>query len=332
MITGAQIGRQQRTQDSKQPDEDNEYRHAFLIIEARKGPGGSNPRHVLCAQSDRERDEWVEELVRYVTGTYNDEEGSIQDDPAAPAVAARSSTSSDIPVTPSRRPRKDDIAKGPAVLISQLAPDATNAKLFHGVPVASDESSTKSYSPVKPTAPQSYVERQAAAAGIETPISTSLPSTSPLAGTEDVDVYATFGQRATSEMGHYPDLVDQRAEPPKPKNGRTSPDHGRRKDRRRSLNPLRSTSIAERDPSPEKEPDPHTPRVDAHGKVKISGPMNGTPIPAGYKFGGKDGPSEQSQSNERREKAKSRTFWGFGRHGTAHVIYYLFMLLAHTSR
>jgi RalA-binding protein 1 len=42
--------------------------------------------------------------------------------------------------------------------------------------------------------------------------------------------------------------------------------------------------------------------------------MNGIPIPAGYKFGGKDAPSESStSSNDRREKAKSRSFWNFGR-------------------
>ena len=59
-----------------------------------------------------------------------------------------------------------------------------------------------------------------------------------------------------------------------------------------------------------------TPRVDAHGKVKISAPMNGTPIPAGYKFGGKDAPPPEQSSSDRREKAKSRSFWGFGgKHG-----------------
>ncbi|TCD68413.1 hypothetical protein EIP91_010814 [Steccherinum ochraceum] len=310
VITGAQIGRQQRTIDSKQPEEENEYRHAFLIIEARKGPGGSNPRHVLCATNDHERDTWVEELVRYVSGAYNDEEGSVQDEASSQTIVGRSSTSSDlpVPVTPSRRPRKDDISKGPALPISQLPPDANNAKLFQTAPT--DESA----SPVKTGGPQSYAEHRAATTGIETPLSTSLPSTSPLAGgSEDVDIYSAFSQRATSEMGHYPDLTDQRAEFPKVKVGRSSPED-RRRDKRRSLNPLRSTSIPERDGSPEKEMDPNTPRVDAHGKVKISGPMNGTPIPAGYKFGGKDAPAEPTSNNDRREKAKSRTFWGFGRH------------------
>lgn len=80
------------------------------------------------------------------------------------------------------------------------------------------------------------------------------------------------------------------------------------------MNPLKTSAIPERPSSPERDPVLQTPRVDASGKVKISGPMNGTPIPAGYKFGGKDAPPPDApSSNDRREKAKSRSFWGFGR-------------------
>ncbi|CAL1714858.1 unnamed protein product [Somion occarium] len=309
-ITGAQIGRQQKSVEKQQPDEDNDYRHAFLIIEAKKGPGGSNPRHVLCAQSDKERDSWVEELVRYVSGTYNEEDlaaiqngGSMQ----TPSRTSTSSTpSSDLHVTPTRRPRKDEIAKGPAVPISQLPPDATNAKLFQSAPPP--DALGSSSSPIKTSAQSSYVEHRLA--GSETPISSSLPTSSPLAGTEDVDVLMAVSQRANSEMGHYPDLVDSRVDPARAGRGRASPEQ-RRKDKRRSMNPVKPAPIPEREPSPEKD-DPHTPRVDAHGKVKISGPMNGTPIPAGYKFG-KDVVVETTPTSDRREKAKSRTFWGFGR-------------------
>jgi hypothetical protein len=67
-IRGAQIGRQQ----NPGPEEENQaYRHALLILEPnRKDP--SNPiKHVLCAESDRKRDEWVEALLQYVN--YEDE-------------------------------------------------------------------------------------------------------------------------------------------------------------------------------------------------------------------------------------------------------------------
>ena len=61
IITQAQIGRQNRPVDSA---DDRDFRHAFLIIEtARKG---GSIRHVLCAESDMERDSWIEMLVRHV--------------------------------------------------------------------------------------------------------------------------------------------------------------------------------------------------------------------------------------------------------------------------
>ncbi|KAF7798009.1 hypothetical protein EIP86_009219 [Pleurotus ostreatoroseus] len=305
-ITGAQIGRQQRALDKKDADEDNEYRHAFLIIEAKRGPGGPNPRHVLCAESDLERDSWVEELVRYVSGAYNDEEFSVvQNGQMVQAGVGRASTSSTDASTPSRR-RKDEIAKGSAVPISQLAPDASNAKLFQKAPSPSDDSSSVT-SPSRST-PASYVDQFLQSD--QTLVSSSLPSSSPL-GADDTESLAPVGPRANSEMGHYPDLADPRAgASSKSRPGFASPEQ-RRKDKRRSINPLKASPIPERTPSPEKEAALQTPRVDTHGKVKISGPMNGTPIPAGYKFG-KDAPPEAPSASDRREKAKSRSFWGFG--------------------
>ncbi|KAH9852090.1 hypothetical protein C2E23DRAFT_885964 [Lenzites betulinus] len=313
-ITGAQIGRQQRTAEKREADEDNEYRHAFLIIEAKRAPNGSTARHVLCASSDEERDAWVEELVRYVTGTYNDEQvpvssvagpSPVSASTAGPSAAPRSSTSSnpptDIMTTPVRRSTKEIvIAKGPAMPISQLAPDGANAKLFNATPYPESTAS-----PARSIAP-SIAERLE----IEVPLSSSLPVSSPLA--EEPEVSMAVSQRANSELGHYPDLVDQRAAASR------SPEQIKRiKQKRMSMKP---PSIPERSSSPEKDAGPNTPRVDAHGKVKISGPMNGTPIPAGYKFGGKDAPPPEQPpplptTNDRREKTKSRTFknWGFGR-------------------
>jgi len=66
-------------------------------------------------------------------------------------------------------------------------------------------------------------------------------------------------------------------------------------------------------------PDIHTPKVDQNGKVKISGPIGGAPIPVGYKFGAsgkdkdKDAAEQSTPGSDRREKAKSKMFWGFGR-------------------
>ena len=275
-----------------------------MIIEAKRGPGGSNPRHVLCAESDEERDSWVEVLVRYVSGTYNDEDFTIVQNGTVvqPGVGGRISTSSTTegPTTPTRRPRKEEIAKGAAVPLSQLAPDPTNAKFFQGLPPPPEEVSVKS--PAK-NSQLTYAD-QLAQSTSDVPVSSSLPVPSPL-GADDPEDLAPVGQRANSEMGHYPDLIDQRAVM-KNRPGFVSPEQ-RRKDKRRSMNPLKGSPIPERTPSPDKDPVLQTPKVDAHGKVKISGPMNGTPIPAGYKFGGKDTSSETS-SIDRREKANHDHF------------------------
>ncbi|KAL0468927.1 hypothetical protein QR685DRAFT_320193 [Neurospora intermedia] len=51
---------------------DNQYRHAFVIKEPKKKDPTSVTTHVLCAESDRERDEWVSALLRWID--YTDDE------------------------------------------------------------------------------------------------------------------------------------------------------------------------------------------------------------------------------------------------------------------
>lgn len=348
-ITGAQIGRQQRTGERRESDDEKEYRHAFLIIEAKKGPSGSSARHVLCAESDSERDDWVDVLVRYVTGSYN-EDGAATFGPSPPlsvntnttttqgsvsSAQPRSSTSSNPPFgndalsTPNgRRPpirgmSKDDISKGPAVPISQLAPDASNMKLFQAPPHEElrAPSPTKSMdpSPVDRYGPNNFTDSDTAKRIldkgqpiVDAPLSSSLPTSSPLDGIGDAP-----NQRANSEMGHYPDLVDARHVTPE----RQRP-HRERKSFHPTLNTVASTPAtparAEQDPSPENAPP----------RAKISGPLGGTVIPAGYKFGGKDAPPEAGSAADRREKAKSRSFWGFGKNGWS----ILFLLGSYSDR
>ncbi|KAL0094008.1 hypothetical protein F4703DRAFT_1768648 [Phycomyces blakesleeanus] len=67
-LYSAQIGRQTSApQTGTDSSSDNRsFRHAFLILEPKKtAPNGVN-RHVLCASSDAERDQWVEALAQYV--------------------------------------------------------------------------------------------------------------------------------------------------------------------------------------------------------------------------------------------------------------------------
>ncbi|KAG1907741.1 uncharacterized protein F5891DRAFT_996799 [Suillus fuscotomentosus] len=345
VITSAQIGRQQRTADN---DDERNYRHAFLIIEAKKAPNGSHSRHVLCAESDVERDSWVDILVRYVSGTFNE-------DPATSISASPSPISINVNVPPgqglgSAQPRsstsstqdgsvstpngkramrtmsKDDILRGAAVPISQLVQDGTNAKLFHSAPVpgVNQDSRPHSASPTKELDPSAHHERdhytaeetarrileRGLSSGSTEQLSNSLPTSSPLEGSGGNLLYL----RANSELGHYSDLQrgsHSKLEPFSPENKSRE----QRRDRK-SVHPGLSAIVSptaanfsDRAPSPEPSVTPLK-----GDRAKISAPMNGAPIPAGYKFGGKDPLSESfASSNDRREKAKSRSFWNFGR-------------------
>ena len=81
-LQSAQIGKQQQQSDNHSPsrgdvdDVDNQYRHAFLILEPKRKDSSSLVRHVLCAESDQERDQWVEALLQYVD--FKDEEDDDQ--------------------------------------------------------------------------------------------------------------------------------------------------------------------------------------------------------------------------------------------------------------
>lgn len=346
VITSAQIGRQQRTADN---DDERNYRHAFLIIEAKKALNGSHSRHVLCAESDAERDSWVDILVRYVSGTFNE-------DPATSISATPSPISINVNVPPgqgvgSAQPRsstsstqdgsvstpngkrsmrtmsKDDFSRGAAIPISQLAQDGTNAKLFHSapVPVVTQDSRPHSASPTKELEPSAHHERdhytaeetarrileRGLSSGSSEQLSNSLPTSSPLEASSGNLMYL----RANSELGHYSDL--QRGSHPKQEP--FSPENKSKEQRRdkKSVHPGLSViasptaaNFSDRALSPEPSATP----LKGGDRAKISAPMNGAPIPAGYKFGGKDAPSESSaSSNDRREKAKSRSFWNFGR-------------------
>lgn len=69
-LQGAKIGRQQsRDRTSLAPNP--QYNHALFIREPRKG--SSMIQHILCADSDEERDLWVEALFSWINYTDSDE-------------------------------------------------------------------------------------------------------------------------------------------------------------------------------------------------------------------------------------------------------------------
>ena len=77
----AQIGKQSPKSDQSaspsggEDDADNQYRHAFLILEPKKKDSSALVRHVLCAESDDERDTWVDALMEYVESASSETEG-----------------------------------------------------------------------------------------------------------------------------------------------------------------------------------------------------------------------------------------------------------------
>ena len=72
-LHSAHIGKQSPSKSAHSPsrgpdDNDGHYRHAFLIREPRRKDKDSFMDHVLCAESDAERDSWVAALLHYVDG------------------------------------------------------------------------------------------------------------------------------------------------------------------------------------------------------------------------------------------------------------------------
>lgn len=95
----AQIGKQSPNKPSNSPsrgdDHDSQYRHAFLIRQPKRKDSNSFMDHVLCAESDAERDSWVAALLCHV-------EGSGSDSVSSPSVPTADSGSNK-PVMPSKK-------------------------------------------------------------------------------------------------------------------------------------------------------------------------------------------------------------------------------------
>ena len=247
-------------------------------------------------------------MVRHVNGGYHDDQQNL--------VSSSSSTYS-----------------------NGLSPIVTSVTLAAGVDSAQPRSSTGSvgyseqtlvpskqrgYSRDDAGRPTHAAPREEGNSPLEAPTSTSLPSSSPLDG----DNHAFSVPRSQSSLGHDdsgPDVKGTPSRPPHPPihHSTSSPEYHRAKerDKRRSVQPIKVSSNMPKASldGRSSSPDIHTPRVDQNGKVKISAPIGGAPIPAGYKFGaiGKDKDKDAAEQlilgSDRREKAKSKMFWGFGR-------------------
>jgi RalA-binding protein 1 len=74
-LQNAQIGKQSSSDSPGHSGDETEsqYKHAFLILEPKRKDSSSLVRHILCAESNRERDEWVGALLHYVDELSEDE-------------------------------------------------------------------------------------------------------------------------------------------------------------------------------------------------------------------------------------------------------------------
>lgn len=77
--------------ESTNNDQEDQYRHAFLIQEPKKKDSQAFTRHVLCAESDADRDQWVAALLHYVEdGGQKDASQGFKVSVSAPSTASRS--------------------------------------------------------------------------------------------------------------------------------------------------------------------------------------------------------------------------------------------------
>lgn len=370
-ITGAQIGRQQRSSNHHSSSthhhdaggghstDEKEYRHAFLIVEARKAAGGSHPRHVLCAESDEERDAWVDMLVRYFTGKYSEEPLSVPtpQTPVAvpPSLQLGSATGSG---------GGQGGVLGPAHYNVNVDEYSTNsnpnsnrsASPIKGIDPSPVERSAsfQSRHPNVTSANNSNVSLNSSSNNISArkildrlpglPSSLPDPSSSPLFAAASSGAAAGVLDRPNSDLGHYSHPQDKLRKTQSPEQYRKSihPPTISASQNDSAFHVSTGTEGAvDRSTSPSKPGNSN--------KVKISGPMNGMPIPFGCDFGGgkdrekekdkekeeRDGIGGAAGGNERREKARSRFWPGWNsKTGNGKLLYPLLILKlnhAHSS-
>ncbi|PWN34831.1 RhoGAP-domain-containing protein, partial [Meira miltonrushii] len=234
-IRGAQIGRQQKSVATD--TDENSYRHAFLILET-KAPSSTGDqkqiiRHVLCAETDEERDDWVEVLVRAIGEADNREEENLN-------------TTAVIPKSPSALP-------------------------------STTQRPSREYSPFA-----------AAAAAPNSPHGVSPQISMPRSRSEVVGLQSSQEER--SMRTRHANLAAITASPGQ----NTQSGQGYQSGNRNTINPGSPIRPPPRSTSQDVPSNGYGMVTSSSNRARpsISGPMNGTPIPTGYKFGGKDEPSE----------------------------------------
>lgn len=300
-IKDANIGRQNNSRTTAGADDS--IRHAFLI--RAKDKSGEDTDHILCAESDEERDHWVSMLVCCLTGEYIPD--TIASIPAASANASRppQPPPHDRLRNPIKKGSKDvEITKTSAQPISQLPQGQQNPKLFGG-PTYSEDSRRPAHPQHEAVAGNHRREHSAGQSSTNSAAEDSnLPhnrlhralrghhgsqhgsdltsSTSVPANLDQVAPQDSQSSFNASASGAASNGTSQNHAPPSHRFGNVV-----------NQGDMDAFNAAARPKSPEK-------------KVKISCPSNGAPIGADFK--------QQQRNLDKRAKYKS-SFWNFAGRG-----------------
>lgn len=311
-IVGAQIGRQQKS-DSADMDE-NSYRHAFLILESKPplAPGEQRQmvRHVLCAESDEERDEWVDVLVRAIASTAN---ASISNENgrSSPLQSVAISAMPTSPTSPAKRALRPESGRRTSETVKGSVRDVFRRE-------SGDDTSSTTLGIRQ--SPRPARQPDLAQSNLSPPLA-------PMAVTTGGAIVANaLGMtRSRSDLGRFSlddYSINQTANSPS-KQGQSNllnsqQGQGKSSQGRAKSNTLdnagslprgfagnSSTDIANHGaPSPSSnlpESSSITSGLGSKPRPSISGPMNGTLIPSGYKFGGgKEEPANAGQDTKKR--------------------------------
>lgn len=318
-VVRAKIGKQHKDSASDANDE-KAYRHAFLLIEP-SNPGGPAPvRHVLCAESDEDRDAWVEALMKHVGGEFEETarpstSSSIRDDMnvtgsnTGPVGSSRPTPNIDIPSRktsiPTRQSSRDDagIVKTAVQPLATLPVNDSNAKLFNAGPSTAYINSRESggstvTSPIEVKTNYFPSPHKGGPLSPDMETSSSLPihleaKSASLSSLADIAENANYDSTQTTPVRQKrQSMIPARLQKVNPDGSRPPAASANRVQVGHA-----HTSSIEKDAI----------RID---REKISGPSGGVAIPQGYQFGSKEASKEGA---DRGAKAKSRLMWGFSK-------------------
>lgn len=143
-LPNSQIGKQSQSNDNQSPTQnvndeelDNQYRHAFLVLEPKKKDTSAFVKHVLCAESDKERDFWVEALLQWID--YRDPDDVDLQNPKAGghdrhATAETEHQGNTSRVKKGSQPKGHHSANDPSTLIGVRYDSTHPGDAPHGVP------------------------------------------------------------------------------------------------------------------------------------------------------------------------------------------------------